>query len=59
MDWFGAVIFRFVAVAMAATLLRWRVAKLLGGLYLMYVAIKHLLQSKKHSPDSDADGGGG
>jgi len=37
----GAFVFRIVAVAMAAWLLQWRSVKLLGGLYLLYVAGKH------------------
>src|SRR5438132_1112699 len=39
----GAFIFRFVAIAVAAKLLEWRFIKLLGGGYLIYVAVKHLL----------------
>lgn len=37
----GAFAFRIIAVMMAAWLLHWRSVKLLGGLYLLYVAGKH------------------
>jgi YkoY family integral membrane protein len=38
----GAFVFRFIAIAVAAKLLEWRFVKLLGGAYLIYVAVKHL-----------------
>jgi YkoY family integral membrane protein len=38
----GAFVFRLLAIATATYLLRWRIVKLLGGAYLIYVAIKHL-----------------
>jgi YkoY family integral membrane protein len=38
----GAFIFRLIAIAGATWLLEWRFVKLLGGGYLVYVAIKHL-----------------
>src|SRR5207237_5197006 len=37
----GALVFRLLAIATASYLLHWRIAKLLGGLYLVYVAVKH------------------
>ena len=37
----GAFVFRIVAIATASYLLRWRVVKLLGGAYLIYVSVKH------------------
>src|ERR1044072_3429278 len=37
----GAFVFRVIAIATAAYLLEWRVAKLLGGAYLLWVAAKH------------------
>ena len=37
----GAIVFRVLAVATAAWLLHWRSVKLLGGLYLLWVAVKH------------------
>ena len=39
----GAFVFRFVAIGTAAYLLRWRIVKLLGGGYLLWVALKHFL----------------
>jgi YkoY family integral membrane protein len=39
----GAFFFRFVAIGTATFLLRWRVVKLLGGGYLLYIALKHLI----------------
>jgi YkoY family integral membrane protein len=44
----GAFVFRLIAIAIASALLRWRVVKLLGGVYLIYVALKHLLLERKH-----------
>jgi YkoY family integral membrane protein len=37
----GAFVFRIIAIATASYLLRWRVVKLLGGAYLIYVSVKH------------------
>jgi YkoY family integral membrane protein len=39
----GAFVFRIVAISTASFLLRWRIVKLLGGGYLVYIALKHLL----------------
>ncbi len=39
----GAFVFRVLAIATASFLLEWRIAKLLGGGYLVFVAIKHFL----------------
>lgn len=39
----GAFLFRFIAIAGAAYLLRWEIVKLFGGGYLLWVALKHLL----------------
>lgn len=38
----GAFVFRLIAIVTAAYLLRWRIVKLLGGGYLVYVAVRHL-----------------
>ena len=43
----GAFFFRFLAIGTAAYLLRWRIVKLLGGGYLLWVALKHLLSRRK------------
>src|SRR4029453_7257144 len=37
----GAFVFRLVAVATAAYLIRIRIVQLLGGLYLIYISVKH------------------
>jgi YkoY family integral membrane protein len=47
----GAFAFRLLAVATAAYLLRWRFVKLLGGGYLVYIAIRHLIVSSRHEPE--------
>ncbi len=36
----GAFVFRFVAVLMASILLQWWLAKLIGGVYLIYISAK-------------------
>lgn len=38
----GAFAFRIIAIATASYLLKWRIVKLLGGGYLVYIAVKHL-----------------
>lgn len=38
----GAVIFRFIAIIFAVYLLQFEVIKLFGGLYLIYISLKHL-----------------
>lgn len=48
----GAFVFRVIAIGLASYLLRWNHAKLLGGAYLVYIAIKHLFyESKEESPE--------
>jgi YkoY family integral membrane protein len=39
----GAFVFRFIAIGTAAYLLQWRIVKLLGGGYLLWVALKHYI----------------
>src|SRR5215203_4116842 len=41
----GAFVFRFIAIGSAAYLLQWRIVKLLGGGYLLWIAIRHLYTS--------------
>jgi len=43
----GAFVFRVIAIALAAYLFRWRVVKLVGGAYLVYVAVKHFFFEHK------------
>jgi YkoY family integral membrane protein len=47
----GAFVFRFVAVATAQYLLEWHVVKLIGGGYLIYIAVKHLFFESKETAD--------
>lgn len=53
----GAFVFRFIAIAVANVLLRVRWVKLVGGLYLLYVAGKYFweLWSERNSPDDESD----
>lgn len=46
----GAFAFRVLAIGTAAFLLKWTFVKLLGGGYLVYVAIKHLFFEAKEEP---------
>lgn len=43
----GAFVFRSLAIVTASFLLEWRVVKLLGGAYLLYIALKHLFFESK------------
>ncbi len=43
----GAFVFRLIAILAASYLLEWRVVKLIGGGYLLYIAIKHLFFESK------------
>jgi len=56
----GAFLFRFIAVATASFLLRWTFVKLLGGGYLVYIAVKHLFFEAKEETEqkviTDAEG---
>src|SRR5438874_9391912 len=46
----GAFVFRILAILLAGFLLNWRLPKLLGGLYLIYVAVKHFFIDEKAAP---------
>ncbi len=46
----GAFVFRILAIGAAAYLLKWRVVKLLGGGYLIYIAVRHLLLEVRGRP---------
>jgi YkoY family integral membrane protein len=53
----GAFVFRLIAIATAAWLLHWRVVKLLGGGYLVFIAVKHLFfDAKEKVPEHIAVG---
>jgi YkoY family integral membrane protein len=43
----GAFAFRLCAIATATLLLRWRIVKLIGGAYLVYVAVKYFFFESK------------
>jgi YkoY family integral membrane protein len=49
----GAFAFRILAISTASFLLQWRIVKLLGGGYLVYIAVKHLFfeSREKHAGD--------
>lgn len=50
----GAFVFRFIAIATAQYLLKWRFVKLIGGLYLLYVSVKYFLyEFRQESHDED------
>jgi YkoY family integral membrane protein len=39
----GAFVFRVIAICLSAYLLQWTIVKFLGGAYLVYIALKHLI----------------
>lgn len=48
----GAFVFRLIAIATASLLMQWRIVKLLGGGYLVFIAVKHLFfESQEKSPE--------
>jgi YkoY family integral membrane protein len=47
----GAFVFRAFAIIMASLLLEWRIVKLIGGGYLLYIAIKHLFFQSQETVD--------
>ena len=51
----GAFVFRLVAIATAQYLLHWDWVKLLGGGYLIYVAVKHFFLGEKKIPHDEAN----
>jgi YkoY family integral membrane protein len=50
----GAFVFRLLAIATASYLLHWRIVKLLGGAYLVYVAVKHFFFDGKKDDETPA-----
>ncbi|HEY6565467.1 MAG TPA: hypothetical protein VIY86_13275 [Pirellulaceae bacterium] len=48
----GAFLFRFIAIAVAQQLLQWRIVKLLGGGYLVFVALKFFF-FEAHSAETE------
>ncbi|HSI37314.1 MAG: hypothetical protein ACAI43_15430 [Phycisphaerae bacterium] len=56
----GAFAFRLIAVGMAVFLMKWWWVKLLGGGYLIYIAVKHLFfESKEAEAEHIATDAGG
>ncbi len=47
----GAFVFRFIAILTAAYLLKWWIVKLLGGGYLLFVALKHFFFERREEID--------
>jgi len=56
----GAFVFRVIAILMASFLLTWTFVKLLGGGYLIFIAVKHLFFDQHETAENklvlDADG---
>src|ERR671914_2178504 len=48
----GAFVFRFIAIATATFLIKLPIMKLLGGGYLIYVAVKHFF-FEAHDPEKE------
>jgi YkoY family integral membrane protein len=51
---FGAVLFRIFAVVLATYLIKFAVIKLIGGVYLLYLAFRHMFPSQKASQAEEA-----
>jgi YkoY family integral membrane protein len=52
----GALVFRIITIVSANYLLHWRVVKLLGGAYLLWISVHHFFLKKPElepSPDDD------
>jgi YkoY family integral membrane protein len=57
----GAFVFRFIAIATATFLLKWTIFKLLGGGYLIWVAVKYFFfesHDEEHKPHIEFDAEG-
>ena len=49
----GAFVFRVIAVCTASFLMKWNIVKLIGGGYLIYIAVKHLFfESQEESTET-------
>ncbi len=53
----GALVFRSIMVGLSFYLLQWRIVKLIGGGYLLWISVQHFLLKKPEPPPSldDAD----
>lgn len=47
----GAFVFRVISIASVSYLLKWRIVKLFGGGYLVYIAVKHLFFESKEETE--------
>jgi len=54
---FGAIFFRIVAVILAAYLIKISLVKLLGGIYLMHLAFRHMFPSGRDSEENHSGPG--
>lgn len=50
----GAFVFRFIAIFFAAYLLHWRIVKVLGGGYLLWISVKHFIEQRKNDADNSS-----
>ncbi len=51
----GAFVFRFIMIASAAFLLQWRIVKLVGGGYLLWISLQHFFFKKAETPEEEAE----
>jgi len=49
----GAFVFRFIMIGLAAYLLQWRIVKLIGGGYLLWISLQHFFFSKPEPQPPD------
>jgi YkoY family integral membrane protein len=49
----GSFVFRFIMIASAQFLLRWRVVKLIGGGYLLWISLQYFFFKKEAEPPAD------
>lgn len=50
----GAFVFRFIALSLAVYLVKWRWVKFVGGGYLLYIGLKHLIYGEEKNEDGSA-----
>jgi len=51
----GAFVFRFIAIGSAAYLLHWRIVKLIGGAYLLWISVQHFFLTKPEEQTGEGD----
>jgi YkoY family integral membrane protein len=52
----GSFFFRFLAIASANYLLHWRIVKLIGGGYLLWISVKFFIELRGHKHDHETPG---